>query len=262
VSRRDETRELVQPESALPPVNSLLRILLGPPGGEASADAVTRVIDGQAADAEARVDGLASDLPSRLEDVIPAQRRGAPTQLLIAAPRYGGDSEPPPPLNGCALVWATGRGVIELPVRYVDSENARTGVRVWRLDISGMATRIQRREFVRVPFCGPVAVTTRREQTFRGEMIDLSEGGLRCLLPGPALPGDLPVTVSFATPDQEFELHARVVRAVPSRSGPPAGSFGPWWETAIRFTDVGHGGDDLRKAVFAEQLRQRRAALD
>ncbi|MFN8074015.1 MAG: PilZ domain-containing protein [Kineosporiaceae bacterium] len=289
---QDDRRELLHNAAALPAVNTLLRVLLGGArgGGEALAEALTRVAQGQAPDAGARVSDGFADLPTRVEDLIPAQRRGERPYVVVSAPRYAGDVEGPRQGVSCALVWATQRGVVELPTRYRDTQTLDQGLRVWLLEVDGPAVRVQRRAFVRVPLSVPVTVRTSRldaavpppaaaasadapgasgaregdpaapPELLDGRTLDLSEGGLRCVLPAPALPPDLPVDVAFAVNGDQFRLKAAIVRAVPGRAGArgPSGTF----ETAIRFVEPGSRGDDLRRLVFAEQLRLRRSGLD
>ncbi len=262
------TRELLPADTALPAVNTLLRLLLGPGGSNALVDAVTRVALGQAPDADGRVDDGMADLPTRVEDVIPAQRRGRPARVVIAAPRYVGDLEQPPSGAPCALVWATQRGVIELPTAYLDAHTLDQGLRVWALEVTGDAVRIQRRSFVRVPISVSVTVVAPAGAedtapidvpvTLQGRTLDLSEGGVRCLLPTD-IPADLPVNVVFAVDGEEFRLQARVVRSAPARS--PRTGDPLTHETAIRFVDHASRADDLRRVVFAEQLRLRRSEL-
>lgn len=273
----DDTREHVSADASLPAVNSLLRVLLGAQREGAVLDAVARVAQGQEPDVQGRVDAGLADLPTRVEDVVPAQRRGERTHVVIAAPRYVGDVERPPDGAACALVWATQRGVIELPTEFVRTELLPQGIRVWHLAVAGQAVRLQRRAFVRVPLSVPLVVRTFRldgdpggspagreddsgaepalPEVVDGRTSDLSEGGLRCLLPAPPLPSDLPIEVAFAVEGDEYRLRAAVVRAMPGKPG--TGLF----ETAIRFVDT-FRGDDLRKVVFAEQLRLRRSGLD
>lgn len=280
---QDDSRELLHADAALPPVNTLLRLLLGEGAGGELDDALTRVAQGQAPDAQARVSAGLADLPTRVEDVVPAQRRGRSAQVVVSAPRYAGDVEGPSSGAACALVWATQRGVVELPTRYAGTRTLDRGLRVWTLDVAGPAVRLQRRAFVRVPVSVPVVVRTRRldavpaaeaeaapcgedgaeapviPETLQGRTLDVSEGGLRCLLPVPALPADLPVDVAFTLDGDLFDLRAEIVRALPPRAD-GRGDTG-MVETAIRFVAPGQRGDDLRRVVFAEQVRLRRAGL-
>jgi hypothetical protein len=89
-----------------------------------------------------------------------------------------------------------------------------------------------------------------------GTMVDLSEGGIRCMLPPPQLPAGQRIVVVFPVAGRILHCRARVVwtRACTT----PVGTFA---ETGVAFDDPEEHGDLLRPVVFAEQRRARRAGL-
>ncbi|WP_142160743.1 PilZ domain-containing protein [Cellulomonas sp. SLBN-39] len=275
-------REVVEAAAGIPHVNQRVRVVLDPDAAEPGSGVPTRVED-----VEVVVDG--TELRHH---------------VLVSPPWYGGDVEPPAEDSRMTLVWPTERGVLELPVRFVRIDRMAEGVRGWRLVVVGSATRLQRRQFVRVPVGLPVSVETRPEDSGTprhpvadGMTIDLSEGGLRCVLHD-RLPDEHPVTVTFAFGEAQFRLAARVVRAAPwvdrrkarvpgarvvddgsdrqdhdhdgpdddAATGAPGTvphvrtreSAASRWSTAIRFVDPDEAGPALRRAIFAEQVRMRR----
>lgn len=240
------TREYVS--DALPAINQRVQILL-------SLDS-----PGQ----------LAAGVPSRIEDVVLIPGKNPEQEIHVAPPRYNGDVERPREGHAMGLVWATERGVLELPVAFQDVVRVGEVVSAWRVRVVGPAVRVQRRHFVRVAFAGPILVRLRVEDdesatpggagpsaAVPGMTIDMSEGGLRCVLETELI-AETPVNVSFAFNGDDFALDARIVRAFAHTER--AGYRGePRWDTAIRFVNPDLAGDALRKGIFAEQLRARRA---
>jgi PilZ domain len=91
-----------------------------------------------------------------------------------------------------------------------------------------------------------------------GDTLDLSEGGIRCVLPPPPLPMGQPVRVHLTVQEQALLLDGTVVRVKVAEPKPGAH---PVCETGICFTEPDEYGDLLRKAVFSEQLRLRRSGV-
>lgn len=89
-----------------------------------------------------------------------------------------------------------------------------------------------------------------------GTMVDLGEGGIRCLLPPPPLSVGQSVRVVLPVAGQVLTPRARVVwtRACTT----PVSTFA---ETGFAFDDPEEHGDLLRRVLFGEQLRARRAGL-
>ncbi len=230
---------------ALPDVNTLVRVTIG-----SSPDPEDPPV--------------ARDVPSRVEDVAagrPGTKRPMPTIIYIAVPSYSGDIHVPVEGTACDLAWLTPIGVFELPTAFHGREKVGPVVRAWRLAVTGGAVRAQRRRFVRAAWSGPVRIEgvtgdETVELALAGQGIDLSEGGVRCLLPPPQLLIGHDVRVVLTHPQQEMALPARVVRAEPTTT--PAGRM---IVTSLAFNDPDAYGDALRRLVFTQQLRARRAGL-
>ena len=248
-------------QAQLPTVNMLVRLTR--PSAEG-----TRGADGE---------GLAS----RVEDVQPAGV-GHAVRFLVAAPGYPGDLlDDPDDLDGAdgadgaigpvgpehagdpsdghwRMSWVTDRARWELPVQ----RRRAVGVvpRSWWLTPSGPVLRRQRRRFYRAGTCVPVELDELADpyRTLSGRTLDISEGGLRCVVPLPD--GDLPagtrVLVRVALEGVDGVLAGVVLRS--RRPAPPARIAGWHREVAIAFDDPERHGDALRKVVVRLQLRSRR----
>lgn len=266
MTTQDATREYVSDASALPVVNQRVQLLLFAdadfdPAAEASTDQ-------NSGEGSGEVD---SRIPTRVEDVVYVTGKRAHYEVLLAAPRYEGDVEPPLPGHAMSIVWSTVRGVLELPVEFVDVQRVGEIVAAWRVQVTGAAVRVQRRNYVRVPLVTPIVLTvddqagaegTAIEETtieggpVEGSTVDVSEGGLRCVL-AQELAAETPVQVSFSFGDDHFDLEGRIVRAFPHTERP--GYQGEArWDTAVRFINADLAADTLRKCIFAEQMRIRR----
>lgn len=218
----------------------------------------------------------AEDVRTRVEDVIercPEHGR----RYVIAAPRYSGDVELPEGGTACTLEWPGPHGIWVLPVNFVDEQLAREGLRVWTVEVIAPPRQNERRSFCRVSWEVPVTIAAlalddvRRgaasggvptiaaqiqPATLEGRTRNISEGGLRGLVPGPALPVGLGVVAELELSGEGFSLPGRVqwVR--------PTGMHGDQAvDLAIAFEDPARCGDRLRPLLFAEQLRLRRAGL-
>ena len=237
----------------LPPVRTLIHLFLE---GHAALD---------------RTEGP-EGVRSRVEDVIPRPTATEAHQLLIAAPAYDGDVELLAVDAPCAVVWATSKELIELPTAFLDEELSGPLVRVWRMAVTGAPIRLQRRDYGRVPMTLPVHISiiddaesaagntggTAPEAAVRvGRTQDVSEGGVLCALEPPALLTDAPVQVDLAIEGVELSIRAFVVRTFPvrERGGDPV------VVTAVRFENPEEYGDVVRRAVFAEQMRNRKLGL-
>lgn len=135
----------------------------------------------------------------------------------------------------------------------------------WRLRAAGVVKRGQRRESVRAPITAPVRVGG--PGGFRGTTVDLSEGGMRCVLdtPGRATgrSGDddgepeglqvgAVVGVAATLPDLAISCLAEITRHFPRSDGRP--------ELSLRFIGLAeHEQDEVRRRVFVRlrELRQR-----
>jgi hypothetical protein len=203
------------------------------------------------------------ELASRVEDVRPASP-GRPTRFLVAAPAYPGDLLDPLPGEVWLLAWVTERARWELPVHRTDAppDVTRRGPRAWWLTPAGPIERRQRRRFYRAPCAVPVELDQLAEpfRTLSGRTLDLSEGGLRCLLP--LAEGDLAphtrVLVRVALDGVHGALGGVVLRSRrPARAGRVAG----WHrEVVVAFDEPEVHGDAVRRVVARLQQRARRLA--
>lgn len=260
--RRDRGVPAEVRPTELPTVNMLVR--LTPP-------ALVPDQDGEPA-LEPAADPDAVDLASRVEDVRPATP-GRPVQFLVAAPTYLGDLLDDPgdvpgpagaePVDGEVWVmsWVSDRARWELPVCRSSGEPGR-GPRSWWLTPAGPVRRRQRRRFFRAP-CGAAVELDQLSEPFRtltGRTVDLSEGGVRCLLPlpdGDVAPGTR-VLVRLSLAGVDGVLGAVVLRSRrPPRTSRVAGVHR---EVAIAFDDPERHGDAVRRIVVRSQLRSRRLA--
>src|SRR3954454_10868476 len=99
--------------------------------------------------------------------------------VLVLLPRDGNDPVSPEPGTRLELVWKDTEGLVALPVEVVLGERAAGSV--LRVRRTGPTTPGQRRSAVRSPLTLPVEVTRGNDQ-LSGLTVDLSEGGLRCVL--------------------------------------------------------------------------------
>jgi hypothetical protein len=219
----------------------------------------------------------AEDVRSRVEDVVERCAQHG-RRYRIAAPRYAGDVELPAAGTPCTLEWPGPHGIWILPVTFIADGQVRDGVRAWLVEVLAPARQTERRSFVRVDWelpllVEPLAVGDPRLMMARsdgratlaavglpasisGRTLNVSEGGIRCLLPAPAMTCGVGLAARIEISGERFELPARVqwVR--------PTGGHGPdEFDTALAFDDPGRHGDRLRPLLFAEQLRIRRAGL-
>jgi hypothetical protein len=218
----------------------------------------------------------AEEVRTRVEDVVercPEHDR----RYLIAAPRYVGDVELPGPGTPCTLEWPGPHGIWVLPVTFVGEQQVRDGLWAWQMEVLAPARQTERRSFVRVDWAlplilEPMTVGEARQTSGRGgratlvaehpppvlpgRTLNISEGGLRCLLPRPALTAGVGVCAKLEIAGVPFDLPARAEWVRPTGRH-PAEEF----DTAVSFDDPGRYGDRLRPLLFAEQLRIRRAGL-
>jgi hypothetical protein len=229
---------------------------------------------------------IAGQMPSRIEDVTLDPRAGSPRALLIAAPRFAGDVEHLLPGTACLLEWVTERGLFRLPAELAAEEVSPSGLRTWRLAVTGPVTREERRHFVRVPWQVPVVLVVRRDleqlpaerrdelertgaltalaelsDSCEATAINVSEGGLLCMSTGPVLPARLPLFVTFSLEDVRFESPSTVVWSM-LRAGTGRGTGKEAVvESAISFDGPERFSEVLRPMIFRAQLQARRLGL-
>jgi hypothetical protein len=121
----------------------------------------------------------------------------------------------------------------------------------WQVRPVGPARTEQRRRHVRVLSTDPVTIVRDRE-ALPGGLIDLSEGGMRCVLHDPDTVVGVGDTLSaiWRIEGREHDLRARCVRVIVTPGTPRV--------IALAFLDLSQTqGDELRKHVFNEQTRAR-----
>jgi hypothetical protein len=89
--------------------------------------------------------------------------------------------------------------------------------------LAGVTRQLERRRHPRVCMQGPVDVAAPGGR-YQGEIVDLSEGGMRCTLPGPGHPriDDL-LDVTFDLGEEPFELRTRVRQCSDTNTGTHVG---------------------------------------
>jgi hypothetical protein len=178
-------------------------------------------------------------LPSRVED-----RRG--DVLVVAVPQDPDELEPVHrPADWVALRWTSPRGIgmVEAAVTAV----TRAGiVPAWELVARGRPALFQRRRYARVPVVLPGRAVGRRG-AWGLTILDVAEGGIRCLAPqlAPFDPGEA-VEVSFDVDGSVLTTRAEVVRW----------GLAPGGVTIVfRFSDLPRSdADRLRRFVFRQEL--------
>jgi hypothetical protein len=239
----------------LPTVNLLVRLSVPTAATAAAATAASAT----ATTRSAARDGV----PSRVEDVVPGSA-ASPPRWLVAAPRYPGDLIEPEPDAPCLMSWVTETGRWVVPVtreRGVRSLSpSGVPIRSWWLAMAGPARPDQRRSFYRAGCALPVELDVLADPfpTVIGRAVDLSEGGLRGVLPIAALHAGTQVIVRVPLDGVRTVLDGVVQRSRrPSHRARVAGWHS---EVAVAFDHPDEHGDLLRATVIRMQLRARRLA--
>jgi hypothetical protein len=146
------------------------------------------------------------EYPSRVEDL-------EGETLRLAAP-FNIGVEPPRPGDEFEVRWTAGpRGRYLAPIRLVTE--IRAHVKTWHVEVAGPIWIEQRRRFVRGG--GGEKIKVRPTESapgpeLIGEVVDLSEGGLRCWVGRGALDVGQPVMVTVGLGTEEIELTGTVLR--------------------------------------------------
>ena len=178
-------------------------------------------------------------LPSRVED-----RRA--DRLVVAVPQNPDRPEPlGRPTDFVAVRWTGPRGIGMVEATALTASRAGI-VPTWELVGRGHPVLFQRRRFARVPVVLPARVVTRRG-AWGITILDLAEGGIRCLAPQmvPIEPGE-PIEVAFDFDGLGVTTGAQVVRWALAPGG-----------VTIVFRFVGlprADADRLRRFVFRQEL--------
>ncbi|HEY0889669.1 MAG TPA: PilZ domain-containing protein [Nocardioides sp.] len=162
------------------------------------------------------------------------------------------------------LGWATDLAAFRRPVRVLDSKREGS-VPLWDIETVGPAVKIQRRAHVRVPVGSPMTIVS-DDVTVAALLVDVSEAALRSRVelaqvparedadqPDPLAVGQ-PVTVSFSLAGTAFSLPAAVYRNDEIGAGRR--------ELVLPFVIDESQATDVRKAIFAEQIRLRQLRTD
>ena len=189
-------------------------------------------------------------LDSEAEPLVTMVEGNDPQEITIEAPvNRAGRLVNPPIGTGGLLVWRPAGGLQQAPVTVVRISRARPAQ--WGLRFTGAATKCQRRTFVRADVFLPALLTVAGQQV-AVTGVDLSEGGLRCLVPSevrPSVRDSVRVTFDIGV---SLSVAADVMRT--SRRNEDGHS-----EVGLCFTDLSiDNADRVRAYVFA-QLRQLRA---
>lgn len=196
-------------------------------------------------------DDLGQEFASRIEDLGDGALTVARPLDLPAEHRFEVDSE-------VFVTWREPTGVEVRPGRLRDVRR-EANVSLWDIELTGAGWREQRRSFVRAAVPGKVTLRWAASDGSGGvascPLLDLSEAALRCRTTvaelATAEAAGRGVRIELETPDKTFELTGEVLRGVPDRE--PAA-----WQLVVVFTDPGKAADELRRIVFAQQLRDRR----
>jgi hypothetical protein len=153
---------------------------------------------------------------------------------------------------GAALtvMWRRPDAEYRLPASFVG-----VGAEGWlELTPLGEAERVQRRRHVRARLSVPVVFTDLEGVPWKGVTLDVSESGLRCRLPKRAAvtPGQAGMA-SFALGREQFLVAGEVLW---SGVGDETTH-----EIGMCFVQPGAQADEIRRAVFAFQIRNRESRL-
>ena len=187
---------------------------------------------------------------SRIEDL-------ANNLLVVAQPHDlpAGESFDPGTDLSVAWVGSTGGGVMVLPARILAAHTEGT-LRLWSLAVTGPASALQRRRFVRVPAAGRVVLRptagTQGEPVV-GDLVEASEAAIRCTVIAGAsddlLAGGNQVVAEFRFGAADFAVPGRIEFLRPTTH--PA----ELEQLVVVFDEPAAAADELRKQVFAQQLR-------
>jgi c-di-GMP-binding flagellar brake protein YcgR len=195
-------------------------------------------------------DGAGQEFASRIEDV-----NG---RILTVGCQLNLSTDAELGIGATVLTtWRLPNGISVLPGRIIAARRDRM-LPVWDIEVTGEGWREQRRSYVRAEMPGSLTLhwysPAEVSRQAAASLTDLSEAGLRCITSAELFAGDavagLAVQVALRTWQRRFELAGEVLRALPGKKR-------GHWEVVVIFTDPGKAADDLRRLVYAEQLRQR-----
>lgn len=148
------------------------------------------------------------------------------------------------------VFWRNGEEGRSFPAEVAEVED--TALARWSMTVTGRAEHSQRRTAVRARVSMPVRALYQGGTELVGEVIDMSENGMRALIDGWGLPPDpgMKVDVTLDLGDGAMKLVGEVLRQQ---------SRGARWLMSIRFLGLQEKDEDrLRRRVF-QALREERA---
>lgn len=185
-------------------------------------------------------------IPSRVEDVdLP--------DLLLAAPIQ---VRPPEVGAVLGLHWSSPRGAHDTTVTFLGVQLGP--ISMWRVHAGGEVTLVQRREFARTAVDEQVSVALIPIQTGitsvrNGELIDISEGGARCLFPTGTVQEDREAELHLDLGNRKIVVVGQVLRVQPRHDGTD--------EITVVYELDDKLADLIRAFVFSRQRRQRVRAV-
>lgn len=197
-----------------------------------------------------------SVLPLGQDEALTARvRREGETYLYLSAPRNAlGEATRFVEQDMLELSWQADDGLRSVPADAV----AVTDDGLWKVKITGPASKIQRRDAVRAPIGLSVTLSWDRA-TLVGSTVDLSEGGLLAVF---RPHGDLGVGVPFPTRNQSLALSLDlysdelVTEVALVRRRPRQDNLHEW---SLRFVDLPDPAADLIRSHVFTALRNARA---
>lgn len=182
-------------------------------------------------------------LASRLEDINDSILTVAAPSTLSIPVLYSNVGEP------VTIQWIHHRGLCDVMGTVLATE--RDPLPLWIIKANGEPTLHQRRSFARLAVTLPVVIASENGPKNIVTTLDISEGGMSCVLGGSESiqPGDRVETI-VSVDNKPFRTIAVVVRTAVDSKGQPIGSF--------RFDDLSpRDADRVRRFIFNEQLRLR-----
>ena len=179
-------------------------------------------------------------------------------RLVVTQPAALPDGHPYEPGVEFAVSWPNERGLTVVPVRLA-AARVEVGMPLWYLEITGEPWVEQRREFVRTPISGAVRLTftASRSATFIAPLLDLSEAGLRCSMAAADAvkhsDPNAPLRLQLDLDGERFDLTGTLARRQQNAMRVDLVDLVAIFDKPVQ------RADDLRRIVFAEQLRARRS---
>jgi hypothetical protein len=184
-------------------------------------------------------------------------------RLTVAATLLAGGVAPPRPGDHLTLRWAGRRGRCAAPcvVQAVHPKLFAT----WTVEAIGTVEIEQRRRFARAGGQGAVHLGPDEPDVgpdepdvglvLAGELLDISEGGLRCRVSAGGVDPDQPIFIRLLLDGQVVTLQGTVVRLI---APTPDGRV----DVAVAFSADAAQAQAIRRYVLARQLAERAARAD